>query len=50
MGAMLCTLSKDEYLALVERLFKRADVDNDGTLDSKELSSKSARTLKRLIR
>ena len=33
------TLTKDEYLALVEGRFKAADPDNDGTLDSKELKS-----------
>jgi EF hand len=43
------TLTKDEYLALVEKLFKKADVDNDGTLSVKELKSKAARALKRLI-
>jgi Ca2+-binding EF-hand superfamily protein len=41
------TLTKDEYLALVEKLFKRADTDGDGTLDAKELHSK---TLARLLR
>jgi hypothetical protein len=35
------TLTKDEYLAIVERLFKKADVNNDGTLDAKELKSKA---------
>jgi Ca2+-binding EF-hand superfamily protein len=44
------TLSKDEYLALVEKLFAQADVDHDGTLDVKEINSKSAHTLRRLIR
>jgi len=43
------TLSKDEYLALVQKLFKRADADHDGTLNAKELSSKTGRMLKRLI-
>ena len=43
------TLTKDEYLAIVERLFKKADVNNDGTLDAKELKSKAGRALKRLI-
>ena len=37
------TLTKDEYLAIVEKLFKKADVDNDGTLDAKELRSKAGR-------
>jgi hypothetical protein len=43
------TISKDEYLALVETLFKKADTDNDGTLSVAELKSKSAHRLKRLI-
>jgi len=43
------TLSKDEYLALVEKLFKQADVDHDGTLSAEELQSKSGRALRRLI-
>lgn len=43
------TLTKDEYLALVEKLFNKADVDHDGTLSVQELKSKSAHTLKRLI-
>jgi hypothetical protein len=36
-------------VALVARLFKKADVDHDGTLSVQELKSKSARALKRLI-
>lgn len=28
------TLTKNEYLAIVEKLFKKADVDNDGSLDA----------------
>jgi len=43
------TISKVEYLALVEKLFKKADKDNDGTLSVDELKSKSALQLKRLI-
>ena len=43
------TLTKDEYLALVERLFNQADTDKDGTLSVKELKSKAARTLRHLI-
>jgi EF hand len=43
------TLSKDEYLALVQKLFKQADTDHDGTLDAKELRSKAGQRLKRLI-
>jgi len=41
------TLSKDEYLALVERLFKAADVDHDGALSPAEF--RSAIALRRLI-
>ncbi|HTV33364.1 MAG TPA: calcium-binding protein, partial [Methylocella sp.] len=44
------TLSKDEYLALVEKLFNAADIRKDGTLDAKELRSKAGRALTRLIR
>ena len=29
------TISKDEYLAYVEAVFKKADTDNDGTIDAK---------------
>jgi Ca2+-binding EF-hand superfamily protein len=43
------TLSKQEYLALVEKLFKKADVDHDGTLSVQELRSPAARTLKPLL-
>jgi hypothetical protein len=44
------TLTKDEYLALVEQRFKAADPDNDGTLDAKELNSGAGRALLRLLR
>jgi hypothetical protein len=43
------SLSKDEYLALVEKLFKRADTNHDGTLNAAELHSKTGRALRRLI-
>jgi hypothetical protein len=43
------TLTKDEYLALVEKLFNKADVDHDGALSVQELKSKAARMLKALI-
>jgi hypothetical protein len=43
------TLSKQEYLALVERLFNKADVDHDGTLSVQELRSPAARALKPLL-
>jgi Ca2+-binding EF-hand superfamily protein len=43
------TLSKDEFLALVEKVFRKADVDNDGTLTVKELGSPASRALKPLL-
>ena len=43
------TLSKDEYLKLVENRFKAADRDNDGTLDEKELRSRIGQALLRLL-
>ena len=43
------TLSKAEYLALVNRLFKQADANHDGTLDAQELGSKAGRKLELLI-
>jgi Ca2+-binding EF-hand superfamily protein len=43
------TLTKDEYLAVVEQRFKAADPDNDGTLDAKELSDPAGRALLRLL-
>jgi hypothetical protein len=43
------TLSKDEYLKLVEGRFKAADYDNDGTLDEKELRSRAGRALLPLL-
>src|SRR5215472_17115882 len=43
------TLTKDEYLAVVEQHFKAADPDNDGTLDAKELSTRAGRALLRLL-
>ena len=43
------TLSKDEYLALVQKLFDQADVDHDGSLNAKELSSKAGVRLRHLI-
>ncbi len=44
------TLTKDEYLALVEKKFKAADPDNEGTLDAKELHSKAGRALLKLLK
>jgi hypothetical protein len=43
------TLSKDEYLKVVENRFKTADPDNDGTLDEKELRSRAGQSLLRLL-
>jgi Ca2+-binding EF-hand superfamily protein len=43
------TLTKAEYLALVEKLFKQADTDKDGTLSVAELKSKAGHALKHLI-
>jgi len=43
------TLSKSEYLALVETLFKKADTDHDGKLTAAELRSKPGQALQRLI-
>ena len=37
------TLTKDEYLAVVEQRFSAADPDHDGTLDAKELNSSAGR-------
>ena len=44
------TLSKTEYLAVVEQRFNAAGPDKDGTVDRKELRSRSGRALLRLIR
>jgi hypothetical protein len=44
------TLTKDEYLAVVEQRFSAADPDHDGTLDAKELNSGAGRALSRLLR
>ena len=43
------TISKDEYLAYVEAVFKKADTDNDGTLDAKELKTPAGHALLRLL-
>jgi hypothetical protein len=43
------TLSKDEYLGIVEKRFKAADPDNDGTMDEKELRSRADQSLLRLM-
>jgi Ca2+-binding EF-hand superfamily protein len=43
------TLSKAEYLTIVEKRFKAANPDNDGTVDEKELTSRAGRALLRLL-
>ena len=42
------TLTRDEYLAVVEQRFAAADPDHDGTLDAKELHSRAGQALLRL--
>jgi Ca2+-binding EF-hand superfamily protein len=44
------TLTKEEYLAVVEQRFGAADPDHDGTLDAKELKSGAGRALLRLLK
>jgi hypothetical protein len=44
------TLTKDEYLALVEQRFSAADPDHDGTLDAKEVNSRAGQALLRLLK
>ena len=44
------TLTKDEYLAVVEQRFAAADPDHDGTLDAKELNSRAGHALLRLLK
>ena len=44
------TLTRDEYLAVVEQRFRAADSDHDGTLDVKELNTSVGRALLRLLR
>jgi len=43
------TLSKDEYLAVVEKQFKAADPDNDGTVDAAEFETPAGRALSKLL-
>jgi hypothetical protein len=43
------TLSKDEYLALVEKRFKAADPDNDGTVSAAEFKMTAGRSLSQLL-
>jgi Ca2+-binding EF-hand superfamily protein len=44
------TLTREEYLAVVDQRFSAADPDHDGTLDAKELNSGAGRALLRLLR
>jgi Ca2+-binding EF-hand superfamily protein len=44
------TLSKDEYLAVVEQRFKAADPDNDGTISEAEFNTRAGQALQRLLR
>jgi Ca2+-binding EF-hand superfamily protein len=43
------TLSKDEYLALVEKRFKAADPDKDGTISAAEFETSAGRALSKLL-
>jgi len=43
------TLTKDEYLALIEQWFKAADRDHDGTVDAAEFRTPAGRALLRLL-
>jgi Ca2+-binding EF-hand superfamily protein len=43
------TLSKDEYLAVVEKQFKAADPDNDGTVSAAEFKTAAGRSLNKLL-
>jgi Ca2+-binding EF-hand superfamily protein len=43
------TLSKDEYLAVVEQWFKSADADGDGSVSAAEFATPSGRALARLL-
>jgi Ca2+-binding EF-hand superfamily protein len=44
------TLTKDEYLAVVEQRFNAANPDRDGTLDARELNTKAGQALLRLMK
>ena len=44
------TLTKDEYLAVVEQRFKAADADHDGTLVAWEFHTPAGRALVRLLK
>jgi hypothetical protein len=44
------TRTKDEYLAVVEQRFKAANLDNDETLDARDLTTGAGAALLRLMR
>lgn len=44
------TLTKEEYVHMAEKLFKAADINNDGTLDARELQSRAGQALERLLK
>lgn len=44
------TLSKDEYLALVDERFKAADINAEGTVDCTEAKSTAGQALFRLLK
>jgi hypothetical protein len=43
------TLTKDEYLAVVEKHFKAADPDNEGTVSAAEFETPAGRALSKLL-
>ena len=43
------TLSKDEYLAVVEKHFKAADPDNNGTVSATEFKTAAGWSLSQLL-
>lgn len=43
------TLTKDEYLAVVEQRFKDADADDDGTISAAEFRTRAGRALLQLM-
>jgi Ca2+-binding EF-hand superfamily protein len=43
------TLSKDEFLGVVEKRFKAADPDNDGTVSAAEFETTAGRSLSQLL-
>jgi hypothetical protein len=43
------TLTRDEYLAIVEQRFRAADPDGDGTVSAREFRTPAGRALARLL-